>query len=655
MAWRGRVSLSRPRRGGTAPVSLPALEVIRVSHTLGHRRRRGFTRLLVVGALALAPLVVPATARADIEEPAQPTVTGPITGPGTPWTGVTDTSEVIARGFTENEYFLDGTATSYRRVGTWGEDGTWGAEPDAAADYTTRVLVRAPADPSKFNGTVVVEWLNVSAGFESAPDWLYQGEEILRGGYAWVGVSAQAAGIDGPASPFGISPLKRYDPVRYGELSHPGDEFSYDMYTQVARAVRTPGAGVDVLAGLPAERDVLAIGESQSAFRLVTYADAVHPLVNAYDGFLIHSRFGGGADLAGPVPETVRIREDVGVPVLVAESETDVIRHLPARQPDAERYRLWEIAGTSHADETSMASALGCDKPVNSGPQRYVMRAALRGLRTWTTTGTAPPNAARVQMSAGGAVQRDDHGNALGGIRTPHLDVPAATLSGEGNTGGGFCFLAGTTVPFTPETLTALYRDADTYTARFDHAADAAIAAGFVLDDDRAAMHAEAEEVSIRPGGQDGHDTDVHGLINAGALTATQEAAGIGLSDVTLNGQPQTSRAVLNTITVKDMRGSTLGWELTGSVTDFTSDTGETIPGAGFAWTPVCAAAALSPSAPVAGSPGPVGTGAVLCRQAAESGKPTGGAFTADAALTLAIPGYVRAGHYSADLVLTLA
>jgi len=85
---------------------------------------------------------------------------------------VTDTSEVLARGFTEKEYFLDGTATSYRRVGTWGEDGAWGAEPDTAADYTTRVLVRAPADPSRFNGTVVVEWLNVSAGFESAPDWL---------------------------------------------------------------------------------------------------------------------------------------------------------------------------------------------------------------------------------------------------------------------------------------------------------------------------------------------------------------------------------------------------------------------------------------------------------------------------------------------------
>jgi alpha/beta hydrolase family protein len=625
-----------------------------VSQTLG-RPRRGFSRLLAVGALALASLVVPAAAHADTEEPARATVTGPITGPGVPWNGVTNSGEVLARGFTENEYFLKGNATSYRRVGTWGEDGAWAAAPDGSADYATRVLVRAPADPARFNGTVVVEWLNVSAGFESAPDWLYQGEEILRGGYAWIGVSAQAAGIDGPASPFGLAPLKRYDPQRYGELSHPGDEFSYDMYTQVARAVRDPGAGIDVLAGLPSARKVLAIGESQSAFRLVSYADAVQPLTHAYDGFLIHSRFAGSADLAGPTPATVRVREDVGVPVLVTESETDVVRHFPARQPDDERYRLWEIAGTSHVDASSMGAALGCDQPVNSGPQRYVMRAALRGLRTWTTTGTAPPSAPRLGMSAAGAVERDGHGNALGGIRTPHLDVPVATLSGEGNTGPGFCFLAGTTVPFDAHTLSASYASTADYTARFDAAADAAIATGFVLGDDRAAMHAEALKVVIPPREDDGNDIDVRGRIEAGALTATQGADGIKLSDVTLDGKPQTARGALNSVTVKDTRGSALGWELTGAVTDFTSDTGGSIPGADLSWTPACAVAdPASPSTAVAGSAGPVGTGALLCRQTAEPGTVTGGAFTADAALALALPAYLRAGHYTAELVLTL-
>ena len=43
----------------------------------------------------------------------------------------------------------------------------------------------------KFNGTVVVEWLNVSGGVDAAPDWTFAHTELIREGYAWVGVSAQ--------------------------------------------------------------------------------------------------------------------------------------------------------------------------------------------------------------------------------------------------------------------------------------------------------------------------------------------------------------------------------------------------------------------------------------------------------------------------------
>jgi len=178
-----------------------------------------------------------------------------------------------------------------------------------------------------------------------------------------------------------------------------------------------------------------------------------------------------------------------------------------------------------------------------------------------------------------------------------------------------------------------------------------------VLADDRAAMHAEALEVSITPGEGEGHDTDVEGRINEGSLTATQEAAGIALSDVTLDGTPQTSRGDLNTVTVRDTRGSTLGWELTGAVTDFRSDTGATIPAAGFAWTPTCATlgpgVTQHPRRRIGGprrKPAPL-----LCRQTGGTAGPHRGAFSADAALTLAMPAYVRAGHYSADLVLSLS
>ena len=76
--------------------------------------------------------------------------------------------------YLQEEYFLSGTARAYQPVGTWGSDGKWTAElSGATAPYTTRMIVRRPADRAAFNGTVVVEWLNVSAGLDTAPDWGY--------------------------------------------------------------------------------------------------------------------------------------------------------------------------------------------------------------------------------------------------------------------------------------------------------------------------------------------------------------------------------------------------------------------------------------------------------------------------------------------------
>ena len=128
-------------------------------------------------------------------------------------------------------------------------------------------MVRIPRQPSAFNGTVVVEWLNVSAGSDTDPDWAYAAAEFNRSGYAYVGVSAQQAGING--SRLGdvasqllpglhVSGLRRADPARYGSLHHPGDAYSYDIFTQVAQALRDPGK-LDVLDGLTPRR-VIASG-----------------------------------------------------------------------------------------------------------------------------------------------------------------------------------------------------------------------------------------------------------------------------------------------------------------------------------------------------------------------------------------------------------
>jgi len=455
-----------------------------------------------------------------------PTVSGPITSPGSAFITPPSTLDWSSYGYVEEEFFVAGTATAYTATAALGSDGMWTASTGDTAPYVTRILVRRPVNPKKFNGTVVVEWLNVSGGLDGAPDWTFAHTMLLREGFAWVGVSAQLVGVAGGSSPLGLNlSLKAVNPVRYGPLSHPGDSFSYDMFSQVAQALRLP-AGVAPLGGLRPRR-VLAIGESQSAFRLVTYINAVHPLARVYDGFLVHSRGGGGAPLsqspqpsiAAPTPTF--IRTDVDVPVLTFETETDLITlgFLPARQPDTRHIRTWEVAGTSHYDvyglivgpddpgpaamDTTylppMTSAFGgiisCARPVNAGPQHYVLSAALYRLHRSARAGRAQgAGAPRMEITAGTPpdIERDALGNARGGIRTAQVEAAVATLSGLGQTGSAFCSIFGTTTPFDAVTLATLYPSHAAYVSRVLDATRNAVRAGFVLKADAKAIKAAA-------------------------------------------------------------------------------------------------------------------------------------------------------------------
>ncbi len=461
-----------------------------------------------------------------------PAIEGPVGGgSGKPFVGST-TFDLGQVGYGEAEYFISGTASAYVNAGSLSVDGLWTVTPSATAAYKTRILVYRPLDPTKFNGTVIVEWLNVSGGVDAAADWIMGHTELIRDGFAWMGVSAQQVGVEGGTSVLGlpIMSLKGTDPARYGSLVHPGDSFSYDIFSQAAQVIRRPN-GVEPFAGL-AVQAVIAAGESQSAFRMVTYIDAVHPRADIYDGFLVHSRGGSTISMAAlsqspqptiAVPGTVQIRGDLDVPVLTFETETDLtfLHYVPARQPDTDRFRLWEVAGTAHADTyttvTGMTdignspdvanlvvtatpvSGFACAVPINSGPQHFVLNAALAALNQWVRHGTLPPTAPRIELAPSGpvAIVRDAHGNAVGGVRTPEVDVPIATLSGEGQVGSVFCILFGSTAPFSDTILASLYPDHATYVAAFDAATDRAVAAGFILPPDAALMKAAAAASSI--------------------------------------------------------------------------------------------------------------------------------------------------------------
>ena len=171
-------------------------------------------------------------------------------------------------GYEQAEYFLQGNASAFTNLNELLPNGQWEAEPAEQAAYKTRIVVYRPIDPADFSGTVLVEWLNVTAGFETPPSWGTGQLEMRRGGAVWIGVSAQRAGIEGTEN--GLLPLhlKAANPERYGSLVHPGDSFSYDIFSQMAQAVREP-EGIDPLDGLVVER-IIAYGESQSASRLTT-------------------------------------------------------------------------------------------------------------------------------------------------------------------------------------------------------------------------------------------------------------------------------------------------------------------------------------------------------------------------------------------------
>lgn len=446
-----------------------------------------------------------------------PATSGPIAG--TPTLLGTTTFNLADVGYEQNEYFISGQARSYTNTEQLQSDGKWRVRVADQAAYKTRILVYRPIDPAAFNGTVIVEWLNVSSGAESSSVWIMAHTELLRKGYAWVGVSAQKAGIDGGgASLAGMALyLKAWDPERYASLLHPGDKYSFDIFSQAAQAVLQPGA-VDPLGGLHVER-MLAAGESQSADFLVTYFNAVAPLAKLFDGYLIHSRVHGTAGLNPPeltaagidfaARATVHMRDDLDVPVMMVQTETDLflLGAYPDMQEDSAHFRLWEVAGAAHADlyvaktgssdrgdDPSIAAVvevsapnpiISCGKPVNAGPQHFVVSAAIAALDNWVRNDVAPAYAQRLEVAGNPlAFVKDSVGNVLGGIRTPYVDAPIATLSGDGQTGSILCSLFGTTQLLDSTQLAALYPDHATFTAQVNASVDSAVLKGFLLPPD---------------------------------------------------------------------------------------------------------------------------------------------------------------------------
>lgn len=425
-------------------------------------------------------------------------------------------------GYQQQEFFITGTASAFSNLNELGSDGSWRVEPGETADYRTRVLMYTPIDMASFSGSVYVEWLNVTTGFELPVSYGTAHTELLREGHAVALVSAQYVGVEGAENPLLPLHLKAVNPARYGSLNHPGDSFSYDIFTQVAGLLGLADNN-ELLGGATASH-TFAMGQSQSASRLVTYFNAIQPLYAAFDGFLLQNRGAGSSSLAQPplaeitTPRPVFLRTDSTAVVINVQAESDILGRdaETSRQDDNSHFRLWEVAGSAHNDEytfvsgrndigddprfamvveeTSILGFQECTLPMNSGYLAWPVNAAIHALDRWARGGQAPAEVARLDLDSSGLnFLLDDVGNVTGGLRTAYVDAPAAVLSGLGQEGNAFCTLFGTTQLFDQAMMAARYVDKSGYRAAVSDAVEKGIAIGTLLRHDAQRIVAAAD------------------------------------------------------------------------------------------------------------------------------------------------------------------
>ena len=411
--------------------------------------------------------------------------------------------DLKAVGYVEEEYFISGAANVY----DWPEDGPAKVRT-ANAPYTTRVLVRRPASRKRFSGVIAVEMLNPSNLFDLNLGWAMTRRQFIRDGDAWVGITAK---------PVAVATLKKFDPVRYAALSwanpmsacttvprdsDPSTEngLVWDIHSQVGAWLKSSDPSNPFGRGV---KHLYAWGYSQTGAFLYTYINAIVPLDKPiYDAYLI-------AVAAAPSPinqcapplaagDPRRKIQNPGVPIIHVMSQSDYLRGIEGRQPDDDHFRHYELAGAGHAtpDELNTAAApadiekggrtvppMACKEgPRSRFPSWVAFDAMFHNLDLWVRKGIAPPHADPIHVEDKKPVL-DEFGNVTGGYRSPYVDVPASTWSGN-STGESFCMIAGHEEPFSADRLRQLYPTPADYQKKFADSVKALTKTRFIVAED---------------------------------------------------------------------------------------------------------------------------------------------------------------------------
>jgi hypothetical protein len=511
---------------------------------IGHWKMRQAQLIALATLLALLGVVaLPTIADAGDVTPfvvAIPQVSGPIASDDSSYpyiAGGFDVQPPVPFGYVEEEFLVSGTGDIYEYTST----GIRIVDPCPEIaergctnlSYTTRMLVKRPRDLRDFSGTVIIEPLNPSAGFDIAAVWDRSASYFVRKGHVFVGWTSKSVVV---------SALQSWDPKRYADLNWPYvpspdgsandgvyDGITFDIAAQIGALFRDNGPG-SPLYGTEVQH-VIEAGFSQDGGFTFTQADFFHGLERMpgdlliYDGYVPGGTTGPsninfGLTPAGLLSATDprRAMQPREVPVIHVNTETEIflgalnpVPGLAYRRPDGDdpndRYRLWEVPGASHVSNDSndpvlvlqlnlaellrissgQLGAIGCThQEFVNGPARgvpgvldpnnypfsSVVNAAFANLIQWIDNDRPPPHADLIELdtSTPPNIVRDEFNNAMGGVRTPFLDVPTATYVPIDTVAhetdfSRFCILYGYNVPFDRDRLRSLYVSHQEYVA----------------------------------------------------------------------------------------------------------------------------------------------------------------------------------------------
>jgi hypothetical protein len=367
--------------------------------------------------------------------------------------------------------------------------------------YKTRIVIRRPADNSRFSGLVLAESMHPSGN-----PWMFHFTHTYSMTEGHIGLEILTSATQG---------FTQFNGERYKDLVTANGQAG-EIIAQVGALMKSKRPD-NPLAGLPIRKMILA-GSSASAAVVVNYlpvhmVQRLADLSPIYDGFMPTSN---GASL-----------RMVDVPMIQVPTMREVFQgNGPARldgDAPGNQFRIYEFAGMAHIDSRDAVAYYPdpCKLPISRFPLAAYMSVALNHLWHWVDAGTAPPHADRFYVDFntegdGSLLALDEAGNVKGGIRNPYVDVPTAKF-GVPNSGAEppiknphpfiaargeaaqnqLCGLANYQIDFTQAQLKKLYKDEGAYQARVQQRYDELMKAGWALPVYRSVVLADAAKVKF--------------------------------------------------------------------------------------------------------------------------------------------------------------